>query len=194
MSHASAARPVSPPEPVSRVGSPPAPPAADHRGRGWEPSEGSHVNDTVAFMLVRLGGRRFALDTRTVQEVAVKGAVTRVPTAARHVLGVASLRGSLVPVVSLEHMLGVAGPARSEAVTTLPRLVVVRAGEYEVALVVDEICGIVEERPAAFTTKVGSAGRPRFLCEEFAWRGNLVCVLDVPLLVATAAGRSQGGD
>ena len=26
----------------SRVGSPPAPPAAHHRGRGWEPSQGSH--------------------------------------------------------------------------------------------------------------------------------------------------------
>jgi hypothetical protein len=26
------------------VGSPPALPAADHRGRVWEPFEGSHVN------------------------------------------------------------------------------------------------------------------------------------------------------
>ena len=169
MSHASAARPVSPPEEVS-------------------------ASDWVAFMLVRLGGRRCALDARMVQEVAVKGAVTRVPTAARHVLGVASLRGSLVPVVSLEQMIGVVGPARSDVATSLPRLVVVRAGEHEIALVVDEICGIVEERPAAFTAKLGSAGRPRFLREEFAWQGNLVCVLDVPLLVATAAGRSQGGD
>jgi hypothetical protein len=29
----------------SRVGSPPALPAAHHRGRAWEPSQGSHVND-----------------------------------------------------------------------------------------------------------------------------------------------------
>ena len=28
----------------SRVGSPPALPAAHHRGRAWEPSQGSHVN------------------------------------------------------------------------------------------------------------------------------------------------------
>ena len=28
---------------VSRVGSPPASPAAHHRGRAWEPSQGSHV-------------------------------------------------------------------------------------------------------------------------------------------------------
>jgi len=31
----------------SRVGSPPAPPAADHRGRVWEPSQGSHVRRYV---------------------------------------------------------------------------------------------------------------------------------------------------
>jgi chemotaxis signal transduction protein len=175
MSKASAARTVSPPEPPSAPG----------------PVDAS---DSVAFMLVRLGARRFALDARMVQEVAVKGAVTRVPTAARHVLGVASLRGSLVPVVSLEQMIGTVGTALPDAATTLPRLVVVRAGEYEIALVVDEICGITDEQPAAFTAKTGSARRPCFLREEFAWQGNLVRVLDVPLLVATAAGRSQGGD
>jgi hopanoid biosynthesis associated RND transporter like protein HpnN len=32
----------------SRVGSPPALPAADHRGREWEPSEGSHIADKLA--------------------------------------------------------------------------------------------------------------------------------------------------
>jgi len=169
MSHASAARPVSPPEEVS-------------------------ASDWVAFMLVRLGGRRFALDARMVQEVAVKGAVTRVPTAARHVLGVASLRGSLVPVVSLEQMIGVVGPAASDSATTLPRLVVVRAGECEIALVVDEIRGIIDELPAVPGVKAGGAGRPGFLREEFDWQGTRVCLLDVPLLVAAAAGWSQEGD
>ena len=32
----------------NRVGSPPALPAADHRGRVWEPSEGSHIKLPVA--------------------------------------------------------------------------------------------------------------------------------------------------
>ena len=35
-----------------RVGSPPASPAADHRGRVWEPSQGSHVSRTE----IRVGG------------------------------------------------------------------------------------------------------------------------------------------
>ena len=186
--------PESLPESPDRVGSPPAPPAADHRGRGWEPSEGSHENaHAVALMLVRVGGGWFALDARTVQEVAVKGAVTRVPTAARHVLGVAGLRGGVLPVVSLEQMIGIVGPAATELATTLPRLVVVRAGDCELALVVDEIRGIIADPPAATTAQASSPGRPSFLRQEFEWQGKLVCVLDVAQLVAAAAGRSQGG-
>ena len=42
----------------SRVGSPPALPAADHRGRAWEPSQGSHFNDLVT--LVRRAYPRLA--------------------------------------------------------------------------------------------------------------------------------------
>jgi len=34
----------------SRVGSPPALPAADHRGRAWEPSQGSHINDLATLI------------------------------------------------------------------------------------------------------------------------------------------------
>ena len=39
----------------SRVGSPPALPAAYHRGRVWEPSEGSHINDLFPPLTVRGG-------------------------------------------------------------------------------------------------------------------------------------------
>jgi len=126
-----------------------------------------------------------------VQEVAGQGAVTRVPTRRATCWAWPVVRGSLVPVVSLEQMIGVVGPARSDVATSLPRLVVVRAGEHEIALVVTRFANR-RERPAAFTAKLGSAGRPRFLREEFAWQGNLVCVLDVPLLVATAAGGAKG--
>ena len=34
----------------ARVGSPPALPAADHRGRAWEPSQGSHINDLATLI------------------------------------------------------------------------------------------------------------------------------------------------
>jgi hypothetical protein len=36
---------------ASRVGSPPASPAANHRGRVWEPFQGSHIRSTFAILL-----------------------------------------------------------------------------------------------------------------------------------------------
>jgi chemotaxis signal transduction protein len=172
MSHSGVALPESRPEA-------PAPPA--------------NPGETVALMLVRVGGRWFAIDARMIEEVAVKGAVTRVPTAARHVLGVAGLRGGVVPVISLQQMIGIAGAATTELATTLPRLVVVRAGDCELALVVDEIRGIIADHPGADAAQASGAERPSFLRREFEWQGKLVGVLDVAQLAAAAAGSSQGG-
>ena len=151
-------------------------------------------DEATALMLMRVAGRWFTIDAHMVQEVAVKGAVTRVPTAPRHVLGIVGLRGGLVPVVSLEQMLAGIGPSTSDAATTLPRLVVVRAGEYEIGLVVDEIRGIIHASPPAHAPETRKPGHPSFLCGEFEWQGNLVCRLDVPRLVAAAVERGQGGD
>jgi chemotaxis signal transduction protein len=99
----------------------------------------------------------------------------------------------LVPVISLEQMVGTAGSAATEAATTRPRLVVVRADDCDIALVVDEIRGIIDDVSAPVTVRTSSAERPSFLRSEFDWQGKLVSLLDVAELVATAAGRSQGG-
>jgi len=141
---------------------------------------------SIPLMLLRLGTRWFAMDVRAIVEVALKGAVTRVPTAPNHVLGVTTLRGRLVTVVSLEQMIGGAGLLSRENTATLPRLVVLRNGPFEMAIVAEGIYGMTdhvratdrEERPADL---------PDFVCEEFDWQGKRVALLDVPLLVAAAA-------
>lgn len=145
----------------------------------------------VTLMLVRLGGRCFGIDARMIREVAIKGAVTRVPTAPGHVLGVVSLRGTLVPVISLEQMVGGIGPVARDMTATLPRLVVVQAGENAMAVVVDEVRGIVSCAALPAVAK-GEAERPAFMREELAWQGETICLVDVPLLIATAAGQAEG--
>jgi chemotaxis signal transduction protein len=139
------------------------------------------VRETVSLVFLRSGGRWFALPAETVAEVATKGAVTRVPGTAKTLLGLTLVRGRLVPVISLPALVGFA-PA-GEAAATLPRLVIVRAEDSEVALVADEIRGVIEheggpeERPHA-------AERPPFLGEELTWQGKLACLIDVRGLVA----------
>jgi chemotaxis signal transduction protein len=142
---------------------------------------------STTIMLLRLGRRWFGVDVRAIEEVALKGEVTRVPTAPSHILGVTSLRGRLVTVVGLEQMIGDAGMLSREDSATLPRLVVVRDGEYEMAVVAQGIHGMTEYVPASESDSAKPPGSPAFVREEFDWRGNRVSLLDAPTLIATAA-------
>jgi chemotaxis signal transduction protein len=138
-------------------------------------------------MLLRLGRRWFAMDVRAIEEVALKGQVTRVPMAPSHILGVITLRGRLITVVGLEQMIGGAGMLPSEDSATLPRLLVVSEGGYEMAVVVEEILGMIEHTPAAEGQAAGAADAPDFVREEFDWQGQRVCSLDARSLVAAVA-------
>ena len=142
---------------------------------------------SITLMLLRLGTRWFGLDVRAIEEVALKGIVTRVPTAPTHILGIASLRGRLVTVVGLEQMIGGAGLLSRENTATMPRLVVVRDGKYEMAIVAEGISGMTEHVPATEPGSERAPDIPEFVREEFEWQHNRVLLLDVPLLVATAA-------
>jgi len=159
---------------------------------------------SITLMLLRLGTRWFGVDVRAIEEVALKGTVTRVPMAPSHILGVTLLRGRLVTVVGLEQMTGGPGLLSCASTATLPRLVVVRDGEYEMAIVAEGIHGMTEYvsaaaidpdrpaggRPSSLSSRVVNDAEPptpEFVREEFDWHGNRVSLLDAPLLVATAA-------
>jgi purine-binding chemotaxis protein CheW len=138
----------------------------------------------IPLLFVRVGKRWFGVHSESVREVATKGFVTRVPTAPAYVLGVTLVRGRLVPVLALEGLLGSVGAG--DTAQTLPRLVVLRHGDTEIALVADETRGVIEQTVAAGTEVARSAERARYLGAEFEWEGKLVCMLDVPTLIADA--------
>ena len=155
--------------------------AQGERGGGGD----GHGSATAPLMLLRLGQRWFAVDVRAIEEVALKGPVTRVPMAPSHILGVTLMRRRLVTVISLEQMIGGAGMLSAENAVTLPRLVVVRDGAYELAMVAEEIGGIIE--PQGLSEAVHPADVPDFVGEEFDWQGTRVARLDARMLVAATA-------
>lgn len=142
---------------------------------------------SITIMLLRLGTRWFGVDVRAIEEVALKGEITRVPTAPSHILGVTTLRGRLVTVVGLEQMLGSTGMLSRESSATMPRLVVVRDGDYEMAVVAEGISGMTDYVPQTGAESDDSLGRSGFVRDEFDWHGNQVSLLDAPALIATAA-------
>jgi purine-binding chemotaxis protein CheW len=95
----------------------------------------THTEDDV--VLFEAAGERFALPAAQVMEIVRPPAITRVPHSPPNLLGVANLRGRVLPVVSVGGLLGHAHAEISRATR-----VVVVAGDSPVGLVVDTVLTI----------------------------------------------------
>jgi chemotaxis signal transduction protein len=146
--------------------------------------------------LFSLAGSAFAVDVRSAREVAVFDEITLVPRASRHLIGVANLRGAVLPIVDIRSSLGLAETRPPRSIRTL----VVRDGSLVVATVVDSVLGLEPfdsilspDSPAAAPAR----GARQFVAGWIDWAGEIVPILDVPRLLAalqftvSAAGRAQ---
>ena len=144
------------------------------------------------FLLFRVGTRWLGMEAKSIIEVAVKGVITRIPTAPRHVLGITSLRGGLVPVISLAQLLGSTGTMSSDNGAITPRLVVMAAPEYELALVAHEVGGFLNRVPTS--SEIPGNKRLAFLHEQITWKERSVEIVDVAALATVATEPSAYGD
>ena len=130
-------------------------------------------------LVFRVGSRMFGAEAHHVHEVVVSSSITPVPTARSYVLGITLVRGRLVPVVSLGELLGF--QSRGEAAPTLPRLLILRDGPLEVAVMSDATLGLYD----VDMTDVGTAkaARPECIAAELAFRDSLLLLLAVPELL-----------
>lgn len=104
-----------------------------------EESSAEQIRQWVTF---RLGSQDHAMPVDAVQEVLRVPEIARVPGAPRFILGVMNLRGNIVAVVD--------GRARfdmpSAQVSEQQRILVVRAQEYAMGMLVDRVIDVVELR------------------------------------------------
>src|SRR5512144_3330779 len=102
------------------------------------PSAPPETPPAVRACLCAVSGSRFAVDVRSAREVAVFDELTAVPRAPRHLLGVANLRGTVVPIVDVGPFLGLPDLRPARSVRTL----VLRDGALLAAVVVDNVLGL----------------------------------------------------
>jgi len=102
------------------------------------------------FLTFKSDGRFYALPAASVSEVVRMPPLARVPQAPRSLMGLANLRGSVLPVASVRVLLG----RRDIATTHASRLIVLDATS-PVALAVDEVSSLV--RVAAGKVKTAEA-------------------------------------
>ncbi|HEV8641036.1 MAG TPA: chemotaxis protein CheW [Methylomirabilota bacterium] len=101
-----------------------------------------------------LGGEPFALDVARVREVVIFDEFTAVPLAPPHVIGLANLRGDVMPIVDAHGLLGLPlrRPGRAQ------RTLVVGADGLEIALVIDGVMSL--EAFGEIVPVEEAAGRP----------------------------------
>ncbi len=103
-----------------------------------------------------VGAEPFAFDVRRVREVVVLDELTAVPAAPPQVVGVANLRGDVLPIVDPARLLGVA-PRRAGRRL---RALVVAGGGAHVGVLIDDVLGL---ETFDDVVDIGDATRKRYV-------------------------------
>jgi purine-binding chemotaxis protein CheW len=136
------------------------------------------------FLTFRVGGELYALPANQIAEVIRLPAVARVPQAPKGLLGLANLRGSVLPVASVR---GLIGAEESAEATTRA---IVLDGAAPVALAVDVVEALVaveteqiETRQAELATRPGERLKGAFAADG---RNAIAKILDIEGLIGAA--------
>lgn len=134
--------------------------------------------------LLTLGGELFAIDLRHVREVFELESVTPVPGMPSTLVGVANLRGTVMPLADLRSSLGI------PSITALPFVVVVRHGQQQVGILIDAVPEIRTIHPDDLlnaTSRGLSESRP-FLSGLAKIEERMSGIVDVQKLLACVEG------
>lgn len=131
-----------------------------------------------------MGGELFAIDLRHVREVFEIESVTPVPGMPASLVGVANLRGTVIPLADLRPALGMS------AAVTPKYAVVVRHNNQQVAVLIDEVPEIRTVHPDDMlmaSTQSLTESRP-FLSGLLKIEDRMSGMVEVPKLLACVEG------
>jgi purine-binding chemotaxis protein CheW len=125
----------------------------------------------------------YALPARQVAEVVRLRPLARVPQAPRSLLGLANLRGAVIPVAGMRALLG-----RTEIASTATSRLIVLDGAIPVALAVDEVAALVAVAQSEISREDVelSAATGEQLCGIFQSGGKVTKILDIQALLDRA--------
>ena len=138
------------------------------------------------FLTFRSEGRLYAVAAHKIAEVVRLTALARVPQAPKSLLGLANLRGAVVPVAGMRSLLG-----RSEIAASDQSRLVVLGGAMPVALAVDEVAALVTVEPRSINSSEAdlSAEADERLEGVFQSSAGVIKILNIEALLARAFPR-----
>ena len=136
-----------PPEPCPQTPAPeaaaPAAPAAAAPDTTPGDESANEASKELELLSFRMGGEEYAVTVNDVREVLKLRDLTAIPNTPEYILGVMSLRGTMLTVVDLGRRLGLSPGVRDDRA----RIVVVSTDEEEVGLMVDRVTGVLKILP-----------------------------------------------
>jgi purine-binding chemotaxis protein CheW len=133
-----------------------------------------------------LGNETYGFDILRVQEIRGWSAVTKIPHAPSHVLGVLNLRGSIVPIVDLRMRFALER-AEYTAITVIIVVSVVSAtGRRDFGVVVDGVSDVVDVNTAEVkpAPELGARDATDYIRGLVSISDRMVVLLDIDRLIA----------
>ena len=129
--------------------------------------------ELLAFNLV---GEEYAIDILEIQEIIKLPEVTSLPRIIDFVLGIVSLRGTIVPIVDLRKLMGLGDTVYSRAT----RVLVIRSGDEPIGIVVDGVTSVLRIDKEAIEPKPRTMqrGSSEFFKGVGRVEGRLLILLD----------------
>jgi purine-binding chemotaxis protein CheW len=145
-------------------------------------TDGSRSGDE-RYLTFRSGEGLYALPARLVSEVIRMRPLARVPQAPKSLLGLANLRGAVIPVAGVRALLG-----RGESTSTATSRLIVLDGATPVALAVDEVAALVAVAQSEISSEDAelSAKAGEQLRGIFQSAGKVTKILDIQALLERA--------
>ena len=143
-----------------------------------------------------LGNETYGVDILRVQEIRGFSAVTKIPHAPRHVLGVLNLRGSIVPIVDLRMRFSLER-AEYNAVTVIIVLSVQSSnGRRDFGVVVDGVSDVVDVKTAEVrpAPELGSATATEYILGLVPVADRMVVLLDIDCLIGNDLRATPSSD
>jgi purine-binding chemotaxis protein CheW len=140
-----------------------------------------------------LAGSLYAVDVRSAREVAVFDGFTVVPRAPAWLLGVANLRGVVMPIVDVRPHLGLSAHRPGAVIKGL----IVEHATIQVAVAIEAALGLEPFTEVIPDTRPGESSLPtrRRFVAGFLPRGEeMVTLLDVPIMLGALAHELRTAD
>ena len=120
-----------------------------------------------------LGGEEYVLPVDEVREVLKSRELTMVPNSPPHVLGVTSIRGTVLPVIDLGRRLGLPPATRDEKA----RIIIISPDDEDAGIIVDRVTGVVRLSPDAIRPAPETVEQGAEFLKGIARKGDRLYIL-----------------